>query len=255
MKLPVWANINFDFNQQKIKKELLSNNIFDKGVVATTDYNDEGRSRWDPNGDIFPEEIFKKNKLIHHYKQKNGERELIKGQYNTFQMLNLTYLPEKEITKQQSWEGSLEKKDKRPLWIKYRQPWSWREDLNIPYTKKIIESLPIEYVLTVRCILQEPPSIGVVHKDNGPITNKDFFDSGFCSLTLNIADGGANLWAQSYKTEKKFKIDESKYKAWHFDDACLHCTSEVKSRRIQLRVFAKLNKPYTEILDLKNAEY
>jgi hypothetical protein len=45
-------------------------------------------------------------------------------------------------------------------------------------------------------------------------------------------------------------IDESKHKAWHFDDACLHCTTEVKSQRIQLRVFAKLNKPYLKLLHI-----
>ena len=253
--IPVWASIDFDFDQQKVKDELLSNNVFEKSMVATTDYNEKGLSRWDPNGDIFPEAIFKKNKQIHHYIQENGERKLVKGEYNTFQMLNLTYLPEKEKTKQEAWEGDLEKKDKRPLWIKYRQPWSWREDLNIPYTKSIIKSLPIEYPLTVRCILQDPPSIGVVHKDNGPITNKDFFDTGFGSITLNIDDGGSNLWVQSYKTNKRFKIDESKYKAWHFDDACIHCTTEVISRRIQLRVFAKLSKPYIEILNKNNCVY
>jgi len=253
--LPVFAKIDFNFDQQKIKEELLSNNVFDKSMVATTDYTDDGRSRWDPEGKIFPEKIFEKNKEIHHYKQTSNTRELVKGKYNTFQMLNLTYLPEKEKTKQEAWEGNLEKKDKRPLWIKYRQPWSWREDLNIPYTKSIIKSLPIEYPLTVRCILQDPPSIGVVHKDNGPITNKDFFDNGFGSITLNIDDGGGNLWVQSYKTNKRFRIDESKYKAWHFDDACIHCTTEVISKRIQLRVFAKLSKPYNEILDLNNAKY
>jgi hypothetical protein len=211
--IPVWASIDFDFDQQKVKDELLSNNVFEKSMVATTDYNEKGLSRWDPNGDIFPEAIFKKNKQIHHYIQENGERKLVKGEYNTFQMLN------------------------------------------IPYTKNIIKSLPIEYPLTVRCILQDPPSIGVVHKDNGPITNKDFFDTGFGSITLNIDDGGSNLWVQSYKTNKRFKIDESKYKAWHFDDACIHCTTEVISRRIQLRVFAKLSKPYIEILNKNNCVY
>jgi hypothetical protein len=165
-------------------------------------------------------------------------------------MLNLTYLPEKEKSQKESWEGKFENNDRLPLWIKYTSPWSWREDLQISYTKSIIELLPIEYPLTVRCILQEPPSIGVVHKDSGPQTNKMFYDKGFCSITLNIADGGANLWIQDYRTGKKFMIDESKHKAWHFDDACLHCTTEVKSQRIQLRVFAKLNKPYLKLLHI-----
>ena len=56
--LPVWANINFDFKKKKIEEELLNNNIFDKGVVATTDYNDEGRSRW------IQMEIFSQKKFL-----------------------------------------------------------------------------------------------------------------------------------------------------------------------------------------------
>lgn len=245
---PIWAKINHEFDQERMKQELLANDIFGKSMVATTNYNDQGNSVWDPEGTAFPEEIFEKQKYIDHYISDGAERKLVKGQYNTFRMLNLTYLPENAKSSQDAWEGKLETNDRLPLWVKYPTPWSWREDLNIPYTRSIIEALPIEYPLTVRCVIQDPPSIGVVHKDSGPKTNETFFSKGFGSITLNVSDGGAHLWFINHRTGEKFAVDESKHKCWHFDDACIHCTTEVFSKRIQLRIFAKLKKPYREFL-------
>ena len=97
---PIWAKIDFDFDQEKIKQELLENNILENSMVATTNYNEKGNSIWDPEGTLFSEKIFEKQKEIHHYKNVDDGRLLVKGNYNTFRMLNLTYLPEKTISKQ-----------------------------------------------------------------------------------------------------------------------------------------------------------
>lgn len=245
---PVWAKIEHDFDQERAKEELLRNDIFAKSMVATTIYNDYNQSIWDPDGTLFTEEIFSKNKLIHRYDVVNGEKKLVEGEMNTFKTLNLTNLPDNAISNTDSWEGSLEYGDRTPLWIKYRDPWQWREDLDIPYTRQVIEALPIEYPLTVRCVIQRPPSIGVVHKDSGPKTNYEFFAAGFGSITLNVAAGGANLYFINHKNGRKHRVDESKHKAWHFDDSCIHCTSEVDDVRIQVRVFAKLKQPYYTFL-------
>lgn len=250
---PVWAKIQHDFDQDLMRKELLSNRIFEKSVVATTNYNDQGYSIWDPQGKAFAEEIFQKQKHIHHYKEHNNVRELVNGSMNTFRMLNLTYLPERSMSSTDSWEGKMSDGDRLPLWIKYTDPWHWRSDLDIPYTKSVIQALPIEHLLTVRCVIQDPPSIGVVHKDSGPKINTDFYNKGFGSITLNVANGGGSLWFINYRTGDKFKIDESQHKCWHFDDACLHCTTEVIAKRIQLRIFAKLQKPYLDLLDRNGA--
>lgn len=255
--IPAWAPIKYDFDQFKIKEELLQNHILEKSIIATTSFNEDQNSIWDPAGNIFSEEIFKKQKLIHHYvdDKDSALRTLVRGSYNTFQMLNLTYQPELADSQQESWQGSLKNNDRMPLWIKYQRPWSWRPDLNIPYTKQIIEKLPMDFFLTVRCIVQSPPSIGVVHKDAGTKMNTAFFENGFGSVTLNICAGGTNLWFLSSRDGKKYQIEESNHKCWHFDDSNLHCTSESTGLRIQLRVFGKLNKPYLEFLDLTKAIY
>jgi len=245
---PVWAKIDHEFDQLRIKNELLSNNIFSKSMIATTNYVN-GKSIWDQDKNFFSEDEFQNHQRIPHYKIENNEKVLVPGEINTFNMLNLTELPDKPKSSLDSWEGSLKNNDRIPLWIKYsHESWNWRSDLDIPYTKEVINSLPIEYVLTVRCIIQSPPSIGVVHRDSGPITNQEFFKKGYGSITLNISDGGANLYFINHKNQQKFRVNESKHKAWHFDDSCIHCTSEVQSERIQLRVFAKLKKPYFTFL-------
>lgn len=245
---PLWAKIDHDFDQAKIEQELLSNNIFEKAMVATTIYNKDNKSIWDPEGRLFNDEKFVKHSLIHHYEMQGEEKVLVNGGMNTFNMVNLTVVPDNDVTFKDSWEGSLENNDRIPMWIKYREPWTWRQDLDIPYTRQVIEALPIEYPLTIRCILQNPPSIGVVHRDSGPKTNRKFFIGGYASITLNISAGGANLHFVSYKNGRTYQVDESQHKAWHFDDSCIHCTTEVQSKRIQLRVFAKLKQPYFTFL-------
>ena len=50
-------------------------------------------------------------------------------------------------------------------------------------------------------------------------------------------------------------VDESRWDSWHFNDACSHCTTEVHSPRIQLRVFGKLESSvnYLDLLNLDEA--
>jgi hypothetical protein len=248
--IPAWASVNFDFDQKRMAEEILASSVREKSVVATTIYNSSGNSVWDPLGEYFSEEIFSKNRKIHHYVEEasNKGRRLIEGSYNTFRMLNLTHHPDESDSGHEAWKGHLADKTRRPFWIEYQMPWVWREDLHLPYTRSVIESLPLAYLLTVRCITQSPPSIGVVHKDNGVKSNEEFFLNGFGSLTLNVQSGGAHLWFLNHRDHRKYKIDESRYKCWHFDDSHLHCTTEVTSPRIQLRVFGKLKVPYESLM-------
>lgn len=261
MKIPKFAPLKLQgaFDQVMIKNELLNADIFSHSKVATTVYQN-GRSMWQPDG-VFEEDEFAKVNQIHHYTvDDEGNRTLVDGEYNTFQMVNLT--ERDNYSKQESWEGKntvvdgkVTNQDRLPLWIKYRHPWQYRGDLNIPYTYKTIKSLPFEYVQTVRCILQQPPSIGVVHADSGPLTNQTYYDEGFASVTLNIDAGQANLWFYNKDNDTEYMVDESRWDSWHFDDSCSHCTTEVYSPRIQLRVFGKLQSDvsYLDLLDLDEA--
>jgi len=261
MKIPLFAPLKAQgtYDQVLIKNELLNADIFSHSKVATTVYQN-GKSMWQPDG-VFAEEEFKKVEQIHHYTiDADGNRTLVEGEYNTFQMVNLT--ERDEYSKQESWEGKntvvngeVRNDDRLPLWIKYKHPWHLRQDLDLPYTYSVLKSLPFEYIQTVRCILQQPPSIGVVHADSGPQTNQQYYDEGFASITLNIDAGQANLWFYDPVKDTEYQLDETRWDSWHFDDSCRHCTTEVYSPRIQLRVFGKLasNTTYLDLLDLSAA--
>jgi hypothetical protein len=252
---PAWAKFKFDYNQDIVKNELLNNDVFNKAMVATTIYDDNNTSIWNINSKHFQDDLFKLHDSINHYKMTDQGKVLVKGQYDTFNMLNLTYLEDHSLSDQDSWEGDFEDKSRMPLWIKYTTGWKWRDDLDIPYTRYVVESLPFKELLTVRCIIQRPPSIGVVHKDSTIKVNQDYFRKGYGSITLNVAAGGAHLYFINHKNGKQYTVDESQHKAWHFDDSCLHCTSEVKDIRIQLRIFGQLKKPYWSFLQHHDMVY
>ena len=245
--IPVFAPLKqqINFSQHQIAEELLHNEIDKHSVLATTTFED-GQSRW--KGVMsFEDEKFSKTKDVIHYEDKSDtHRSIIRGM-DTFWMTNLTYHDER--SRYESWDYHRT----IPLWVEHQQPWIWRDDLQIPYTKSIIEMLPFEHVTTVRCIIQTPPSIGVIHADSGKKMNQKYYADGNGSITLNILSGGANLYVETDTGEKM--IDESKWKVWHFDDSHPHCTTETKTKRIQLRVFGKLESDYKTFLDFEHAIY
>ena len=244
--IPVFAPLKnqIDFSEHKIVEELLSNDIDKHSVLATTTFED-GQSRW--KGVMsFEDEKFAKTKDVIHYEGSDDSRSIVRGM-DTFWMTNLTYHDERSRYESWDYQRTI------PLWVEHQQPWKFRDDLNIPYTITVIEQLPFEYVTTVRCILQSPPSIGVIHADSGKKMNQQYYADGNGSITINVLAGGANLWVETDTGEKM--IDESKWKVWHFDDSNPHCTTETNSRRIQLRVFGKLKSDYKTFLDFEHAIY
>ena len=86
-------------------------------------------------------------------------------------------------------------------------------------------------------------------------TNSEYYDEGFASITLNIDAGNANLWFYNKADDTEYMVDESRWSTWHFNDALSHCTTEVMSPRIQLRIFGKLESSvnYLDLLDLEQA--
>jgi hypothetical protein len=220
----VFTPLNIDFDQQTIYNDLMSTNIFDKSFLATVIYTD-GRSKYDKDG------YFDDYTDVIHYDE---DRNLVDGEYNTFVTYNFTHIPGIEETETQSFVET--EKGRRPIWQVYDQPWQWKDD--VPESlKAVVEELDLEYVSCVRLVGQTPPSKGIVHADASYKDNLRYFKKGGVAITLNVADGGGHL---KYRVgEELFEVDESKHKVWHFDDSMPHCTSEITSPRIQIRVFGK----------------
>lgn len=219
-----FAPIDIDFDQQKVYNALMQMNIFDKSFLATVIYNN-GRSKYDQDG-FFPEY----NDVIHY----NEHKDIVDAKYNTFVTYNFTHLPGITETENQSFVDTPE--GRKPIWHVYNNQWQWKDDTPIEL-RNLVDLLDLDYVSCVRLVGQTPPSKGIVHVDADYKDNVRYYKNGGVSITFNISDGGGNL---QYRTPQGLEtVDENKYKCWHFNDALPHCTTEITSPRIQIRVFGK----------------
>lgn len=216
--------IDYDFDQTLIFDDLMKMNIFDKGFLATVMYNN-GRSKYDQDG------CFDDYSDVIHY-DLDGNK--VEGKFNTFVTYNFTHLSDVEETESLSFVDT--PKGRKPIWQIYDTPWKWKVDT----PQSIIDTvsgLNLSYISCVRLVGQTPPSKGIVHADASMKDNLKYYRQGGVSITLNVSDGGGNL---QYRTPAGLEtVDESLYKCWHFNDALPHCTTEIYSPRIQIRVFGK----------------
>jgi hypothetical protein len=232
---PIFAPINLSFDREKLKSEILNSGILEKGSIATS-HKVDGKNFWD-NKINFQNEKFKKLQDVPLWSDEN-KTELIKTNINTFCQVNLTTYDVDQIT--DMWEGKHENRSKIPLWIKNDFSWNFRSDVDLPYLQEVIRPLGLNYFSMIRIVYQMPPSIGLIHKDSGPKTNLDYYNQGGVGITLNVSSGGGNLYfIDSQGAEQS--IDEENTPAWHFNDAALHCTDEIFSVRIQVRIYGNHN--------------
>jgi hypothetical protein len=242
-KWPIFAPIKIEFDQDKLYDEIVSSNILEKSKVATTQQVN-GKNFWDDQIH-FKCDKFKKLKEVPLW----DDKKLTPHTINTFYQVNVTTFNEDDLI--DVWKGEHKTKTRIPLWISEDYQWQYRSDYNLPYLESIIKSIGLNYVSMVRIIIQDPPSIGLIHKDSGVKTNSSYYDSGGVNITLNVTTGQANLFFID-EDDKERHIDENSIKAWHFNDGVLHCTSEVSSKRIQIRIYG--NHPnYKSIMDLTKA--
>ena len=242
-KWPIFAPVEINFDQDQLRDEITSSNILSRSKVATTQLVD-GKNFWDDQTH-FKSCKFKKLKEVPLWDNKK----LTPHTINTFYQVNVTTFDKDDLT--DVWRGEHKTKTRIPLWIAEDYQWRYRSDYQLPYLESIINSIGLNYVSMVRIIVQDPPSIGLIHKDSGVNTNSAYYDNGGVNITLNVTTGGANLHFIDNDEEERY-VDEDHIKAWHFNDGVLHCTSEVTAQRIQVRIYG--NHPdYKHIMDLTKA--
>ena len=248
MRWPTFAPITVSFNKEKLRDEIVSSQILTKGFVATSHLKD-GKNFWDDNVH-FQSPEFNKQKNIPLWRDESHQQ-LNDYTINTFKQVNLTTNSANSL--ETVWEGRHDNKDKIPLWIKYDYPWHYRTDVNLPYFKQIVDSLGLEYFTMIRIVYQTPPSIGLIHKDSGPNTNLNYYESGGIGITLNVSSGNGNLYFVD-KQDQEQTLQEEVFDCWHFDDSVLHCTNEVSDLRLQIRIYGK-HKEYQKLMDFSKAIY
>lgn len=239
-KWPIFAPIDLNFDQNRLRDEIVSSNILTRSKIATTQKVD-GKNFWD-------DQIHFKGRK---FKKLNGvplwdNKELTPHTIDTFYQVNVTTFDENDLA--DVWRGEHKTKTRIPLWIAEDYQWSYRSDYHLPYLESVINSIGLNYVSMVRIIVQDPPSIGLIHKDSGIKTNSTYYDNGGVNITLNVTSGGANLYFVD-SDDRERHIDEGRIKAWHFNDGVLHCTSEVSSQRIQVRIYGN-HSDYKSIMNL-----
>lgn len=249
--IPLFAPLNYKFDQQKLLEEIEESGILNDLKVATT-HKVEEKGFWD-NKVNFTDPKFDKLKQIPYWDGEGPGKKLVSHAINTFYQVNLTTPNKDENDLSDSWVGEHQAKTKTPLWVALDHPWFFRTDCELPYLKSIVKSLGLEYASMIRIVYQKPPSIGLIHKDSGPKTNAAYYDNGGVTITLNVTGGGANLYFVD-SAGKERKVDEDNLTAWHFDDSALHCTDEVTSERLQIRIYGK-HKNYKDLMLLDKGIY
>lgn len=216
--------IDVDFDQELLFHDLMETDVLNKSHLATVIYNN-GRSKYDQDG------FFDDRNDVTHYDE-NGNK--VEGKYNTFVTYNFTHIPGITETEDKSFIDTPE--GRKPIWHVYDTPWQWKED--VPSSlKEAVSKLNLSYISCVRLVAQVPPSKGIVHVDADYKDNVRYYKKGGVSITFNVKDGGGHL---EFRTPQGLEtLDESKHKCWHFNDALPHCTTEVTSPRLQIRIFGR----------------
>jgi hypothetical protein len=246
--IPIYSPVkNFDYDQLKIKTEI-DLLIKDRAVERTLPFKD-GKSIYDSKGSLNIADDSVLNNTSRYYLDDNLNRVYVSGEYKTYHVFNLTYLPEEPDSYIDIYRSDDPKKT--IFWHKYLKPFTWRDELQNTYTKEFIESLPFEYIQGVRLIFMSPPSLGQIHRDSHTFANKKYFDSGFASISLNVDHGGGIL--KFLDNEDQEHTVNNSVKIFHFDDSAAHGVTPISSARYQIRIWGKLSVDYETILDIDRA--
>lgn len=204
-----FANLNLDYDQDLIKNEMLK--IADDNLLEITSPESVLKNQW--RLPIFSSEQIE-NTTVYSLESQGT----IYKKYPAWKGCSLTYVPGSRLSLIGSAKFRAETIDTE---------WLWREDIDISYTKSVVERLNFKKLNTVRLFMLESDGIGLVHQDD-----INFYENGGFSVTLNISTGGSPL---------VFLEGTEKHEIWPekthiFLDDCWHAIPQVKSTRIQLRV-------------------
>lgn len=113
---------------------------------------------------------------------------------------------------------------------KYDGRWVWNSQFDIPYTRSLVEALPLKRVDVVRVMSLPPGGLGPVHvdcKDDSPWEH-----DGIVSISLLLQDGGVPMRFQS-DDGAVYDVNDD---AFFFKDCAPHGVPQVKTRRLLLRI-------------------
>jgi len=252
MNLPVYAPLNIDYDRFKLRDELNNNlHVTKQRTVVYNNNKSEYYQREDGLTALIPQDELAR--VDCYTLDSEGQRVLVKRGKETFQVGNFTHIEGIEDTKHHIFYGE---GNKRRLYVhKHIENWLWRDDISVPYLKEVIASLPFRHVQMVRLISLFPRSIGVIHRDSGPLLNAMYYKQGGVTISLNACSGNAKLF---FDVDNEIYCADNSLPAWHFNDCVPHCVSQVNSAysRMQVRIWGIMDpQDYINLMDMNRAVF
>jgi hypothetical protein len=215
-----FANLNFDYDQYKVAQEINNLTVLEGHVPYKSRLVHQAKLP------LFTEEQLNNLNWDAEVTEKNIQQS--KGLWKS---CSLTYLDtdNKDRSMYQHDPNFLHRDTNQYVRNNNTTNWTWREDINVPYIKQLVDSFNFKVLANVRVLSMDAGCIGLVHNDD--VDGKFYKKLGF-SITLNISSGGSPL----VYTENGQRYDLNPGKCFAFRDDCWHGVPETTSRRIQLRI-------------------
>jgi hypothetical protein len=157
---------------------------------------------------------------------------------------HIFYMRENTATTSQSFA------DTKPL---PHNTWKWRDELNIPYTKKFIESLPFTTIGMIRVFIFKDTFLPV-HKDystGGKIHSPDYEKCLGLSIIPTTGNVPMKIWSNQLN-----KVVSVPVNLILFNDSVWHAVPKTTGYRITIRVFGDIDYSYfSDKIDTEHAYY
>lgn len=226
------ARLDFDFDYERIKKEILDTRKFWIHSPAY-DFNIQAAKE----GRIFAADSLKNyNRIDFQTVNHQHITKDLRGQhifYMRYHENNNNKVSRFDVTKKLSVTG-----------------WQWRNEIieNTPYLKSCIESLPYKHIGCIRVFITEN-TFFATHRDYGWGEDKLSTDYDSCfGLSIIPDTGGVPMKIYSFDTRAVHEVDGN---AMLFNDSAWHGVGMVNGIRITIRIFGEID--YQEFLPYINS--
>jgi len=234
-RLPVYCPLALSFDAERLYRELFALLPFFESL-ATKGATLEKRSKWFSIGDDY---LYGN---VEHYIQ-DPSRPIdppvfVHSAVPSWWGISLTHVPGLPETH----SGSNRYRRK------HDGQWVWKADLDVPYTRELVGSLPFTRFDTARVMSLPPGGFGPVHADCRDDTPWEI--DGIASITFLLRDGGVQMRFQA----PDGRLHDVSDPVFFFKDCAPHGVPRTASRRLLLRVNgAADSRPLSRLLRLEDA--
>jgi hypothetical protein len=215
-RYPTYCPLAIAFDAQRMYEELIA--LLPRfGTLATSWANLRDRPKWFDVGD---DEL---NANVEHVVPDPGDpqkRVFVPGKVPGWWGISLTHVPGRPETR---WGSSRHRRS-------FDGQWAWDEDLDVPYTRRLVESLPFDRLDVVRVMTLAQGGFGPTHidcDDDGPWER-----DGIASISFVPRDGGVPT---RFMTADR-RVHDVRDRAFFFKDCAPHGIPRTLTRRLMLRI-------------------